>query len=446
MDKGKAAAVVIVLFIMVLSLVRINPYVKADLPPSIDSGWASTPPVIDGNITAGEWANATVQDFTIQMRARSDGSINKTLSGRLYVENNWTYVFLAVQIFNDDYEAHDFGGYWKGLAVLFSDNDSSALVVGDNGEGVTSFVSSPFYTNNDLYYTGLGWDSDVDAGKTNDGSLKWSHTNETNGAIGNWTIEMMIPLVGTDGPAYDFNITSLPYTVGFKVWFEDNAYALDGVYPDNPTISKSISQTTNASTFGDITFYPLYNLTMVTTIGGTTNPVPGLHQYPYNTVVTASATANPWYAFDHWELDSVNVGASNPYNVTMNQNHTLKAFFHPLYQLTITTTAGGTTTPSPGTYVYNNGTLVNVTATANVGYVFDHWILDGLNVGGVNPYTVLMNQNHTLNAVFTLLPPIPVGGYSVSPGKTASTLPIYCYGALIAAFGAGTAVIRRKKK
>ncbi|MGD0495605.1 MAG: PKD domain-containing protein [Candidatus Bathyarchaeia archaeon] len=531
MDKRKAA-VLIVLFLMVLSLVRMNPSVKADLGTPIDSGWASPPPVINGNITAGEWANATVRDFTIQMRSRLDGSINKTLNGRLYVENNLTYVFLAVQIFNDDYEAHDFGGHWKGLAVLFSDNDSSTLVVGDNGEGVTTYVSSPFYTNNDLYYTGGGpgaWDADVSAGKTNDGSMKWSHTNATQGALGNWTFEMMIPLVGSDGSSYDFNITSLPYTVGFKVWFEDNFYTLDAVYPDDPTIAKSIYQTSNASTFGDITFYPLYNLTMVTTIGGTTNPAPGLHQYAYNTVVTATATPDPWYAFDHWELDSVNVGTTNPYNVTMNQNHTLKAFFHPLYALNITTTAGGTTTPAPGTYIYDNGTLVNVTATANLGYDFDHWILDGFDVGTSNPYHVLMTQNHTLNAVFVILPsvtisptaititlgnsvlftsivtggtapysyqwylgtspylgatssswtftpgsigtyyvylnvtdlrgriavsntskviviPIAVGGYTVSLERTASTLPIFCYGALIAAFGTVTSIIRRKKK
>ena len=526
------AAVLIVLFFMVIALVRMSPTVKADLGTTIDSGWASTPPVINGNIAPGEWANATVTNFTLQMRSRSTGSLNKTLNGRFYVENNWTDIFLAVQIFNDDYEAHDLGSHYKGLAVLFDDNDSGTLVVGDNGEGVTTWVSSPFYSNNDLYYTGGGpgaWDSDVDAGQTNDGSLKWSHTNETTGALGNWTFEMMIPFVGSDGPAYDFNITSLPATVGFKIWFQDPGNGFDGVYPDNPTIAQSIDQTSNASTFGDIAFYPLYNLTMSATVGGTTSPSPGLYQYPYDTVVTATATPNSWYAFDHWELDNVNVGTTNPYNVTMNQNHTLEAFFHPLYSLNITTTVGGTTNPVPGTYIYDNGTLVNVTATPNGGYAFDHWILDSVNVGAGNPYSVLMNQNHTLNAVFVILPSVtisptnstiilgnsvlftsvvtggtppysyqwywgtnpypgatlaswsftppsvgtyfvylnvtdfggriaisnnakvvvtstPVGGYSVSLESPASTLPVFCYGALVAAFGATTTIIRRKKK
>jgi hypothetical protein len=424
LEKRKAV-VLLVFMIMVLSIIQTKPMVLAAHTGSpIDSGWASTSPVIDGNITAGEWSSATVVNFTLQMRSRSDGSLNRTLNGRLYVENNWTYAFLAVQIFNDDYEAHDLGGHYKGLALLFNDNNNGTLVFGDNGEGVTTWTGSPFYSHNDLYYAGSYWDSDFDAGKTEDGSLKWSHTNETQGAMGNWTFEMMIPLVGTDA-GYDFNITSLPYTVGYKIWFQEPANGLDGVYPYDPTIPKSFDQTTNASTYGDMTFYPLYNLTMVATTGGTTTPAPGISQYPYKTVVSATATANPWYQFDHWELDGVNVGAANPYSVTMDQNHTLKAVFIPLYALTITATTGGTTTPTPGTYIYPNGTLVNVTATANSGYMFDHWQLDSVNVGASNPYTVTMLQNHTLNAVFIPLYALTIT--TTTGGTTAPTPGTYIY-------------------
>jgi hypothetical protein len=228
--------------------------------------------------------------------------------------------------------------------------------------------------------------------------MAWSHTNQTQGAIGNWTFEMMIPLAGSDD--YDFNIASLPKTVGFKIWLQEPFKGFDGVYPDDPTIAKSIDEVTNGATFGNLTFYPLYNLTMTATTGGTTTPPPGTHQYPYKTVVSATATADPWYYFDHWELDSVNVGTANPYSVTMNQNHTLKAVFIPLHALTITTTTGGNTNPVPGTYIYPNGTLVPVSASPSIGYDFDHWELDTIDVGTANPYSVLMTENHTLNAVF----------------------------------------------
>jgi len=33
------------------------------------------------------------------------------------------------------------------------------------------------------------------------------------------------------------------------------------------------------------------------------------------------------YTFDHWMLDGVNIGSSNPVNITMNANHNLVAEF-----------------------------------------------------------------------------------------------------------------------
>jgi len=72
----------------------------------------------------------------------------------------------------------------------------------------------------------------------------------------------------------------------------------------------------------------------------------------------------------------------------------------PTYSLTITTTACGTTNPATGTYLYSQGQSVPVQAIPNTGYGFGHWELDGLNVGSTNPYTVLMDNDHTLHAVF----------------------------------------------
>jgi hypothetical protein len=184
---------------------------------------------------------------------------------------------------------------------------------------------------NDLYYAGGGfWDVDVNAGKNNDGNLAWSHTNPTQGAIGNWTFEMAIPLVGSDGDAYDFAISSLPKTVGFKIWFQEPSKGTDGVYPDDPTDNVNINEISNGATFGTLIIHPLYMLTIQTTPGGTTNPAPRQYQYPYGTIVNVTAIPNSGYKLDHWELDSVNVGSANPYSVLMNQNHTLKAVFSAL--------------------------------------------------------------------------------------------------------------------
>jgi hypothetical protein len=87
----------------------------------------------------------------------------------------------------------------------------------------------------------------------------------------------------------------------------------------------------------------------------------------------------------------------------------------PTYSLTITTTVGGTTDPAPGTYTYTANSPVQVTAIPNADYIFDHWELDTVNIGSANPYTVLMDNNHTLRAVFTYSPPPPSLSASISP-------------------------------
>jgi hypothetical protein len=73
----------------------------------------------------------------------------------------------------------------------------------------------------------------------------------------------------------------------------------------------------------------------------------------------------------------------------------------PTYDLTISVVGSGTTDPAPGNYVADAGTSVAVTATSVSGWHFNYWLLDGVNVGSISSYTVTMNQNHVLTAVFT---------------------------------------------
>lgn len=77
----------------------------------------------------------------------------------------------------------------------------------------------------------------------------------------------------------------------------------------------------------------------------------------------------------------------------------------PTYTLTISATAGGTTDPTPRSYVYDEGTVVTVTALPDADYVFDHWQLDGVTVSTDLSYNVTMDADHTLHAVFIKLPP-----------------------------------------
>ena len=73
---------------------------------------------------------------------------------------------------------------------------------------------------------------------------------------------------------------------------------------------------------------------------------------------------------------------------------------YPLRTLTISASTGGTTNPTPGTYIYGNGESVTVTATPDSGCYFNYWVLDETKVYD-NPVTVTMDSDHDLKAHFT---------------------------------------------
>ena len=75
---------------------------------------------------------------------------------------------------------------------------------------------------------------------------------------------------------------------------------------------------------------PTYSLTITATVGGTTTPAPGTYTYTADSLVQVTAIPNPNYLFDHWELESINVGSANPYSVLMDKNHALKDVFSPI--------------------------------------------------------------------------------------------------------------------
>ena len=190
-------------------------------------------------------------------------------------------------------------------------------------------------------------------------------------------------------------------TYQFVKWRDD----LGTEYTANPLTVNVTRDMTLTAVYEEVVG-PTFNLTIIAGTGGTTSPAPGTYTSAQGAVVSVTALPNSGYNFDHWTLDGA-TNTSNPISVTMNANHTLTAYFTaitPQYTLTIGTTTGGTTNPTPGSYTYIQGTSVTVTALPSTGYQFDHWVLDGANYT-TNPITVTMNQNHTLTAYFTALPP-----------------------------------------
>ena len=92
------------------------------------------------------------------------------------------------------------------------------------------------------------------------------------------------------------------------------------------------------------------------------------------------------------------------------------------YNLTISATAGGTTEPVPGDYLYVIGTPVDVSATPDSGYVFSHWSGDVPSGHEYdNPVTLTMNADTTVTANF--IPEIIQYTLDISAGLGGTTDP-----------------------
>ncbi|PSJ74075.1 hypothetical protein C7N43_25940, partial [Sphingobacteriales bacterium UPWRP_1] len=150
-----------------------------------------------------------------------------------------------------------------------------------------------------------------------------------------------------------------------------------------------------------------------------TNPWTGT--YFGGAPITISATANSGYQFVDWEFNNNTPTPSltNP-NITVNltAGDTIYVNFGtPTVQLTTqvqnagmgsVTVNGITPSNYPNTTTYNNGTLLNITATpASNCFVFDHWVLNNHPLPDVTDPTAsfTITQTDVLTAVFVPIPP-----------------------------------------
>ena len=71
------------------------------------------------------------------------------------------------------------------------------------------------------------------------------------------------------------------------------------------------------------------------------------------------------------------------------------------YDLSISISGSGETSPNPGNYRYLENTELDVSATTDMGWEFKYWILDGAVAGSQNPIMVSMDSDHDLEAIFS---------------------------------------------
>ena len=136
--------------------------------------------------------------------------------------------------------------------------------------------------------------------------------------------------------------------------------------------------------------------------GGTTDPEPGEYTYADETEVSLKATAETNYRFSGWSGDVPEGQESdNPLVLSVDSVISIQANFVPRYNLTIASSAGGTTDPEPGTHTYDDGTEVILTAIPENYYEFGGWSgTVSQEQEGDNPITIIMDSDKSIQASF----------------------------------------------
>ncbi|MEM3361440.1 MAG: PKD domain-containing protein [Candidatus Bathyarchaeia archaeon] len=250
-------------------------------------------------------------------------------------------------------------------------------------------------------------------------------------AVANWKTQYAVTFTQTGSavaPTVTYTADTDPTeTVPFTVWvlagsqitytYQESVLGAPGVRYILTGTTPSSPQTVNGPLTVSGSYQVQYYLTVSTDPLGITT-IPGEGWYNPSQNVQLSAPSVSGYTFQYWDVDGASQGTgTNPITVTMNAPHTATAHYTQIvtvtYTLKIEATSGGTTTPTPGTYTHTAGSIVQVTANPSYGYVFDHWELNGTNVGSSSTYTVTMNNNYILKAFFQTAPTPPT--VSISP-------------------------------
>jgi hypothetical protein len=89
---------------------------------------------------------------------------------------------------------------------------------------------------------------------------------------------------------------------------------------------------------------------------------------------------------------------ADPYTKTVSGPFTITAYFDK-YSLTVSWGTGGQANLAPGTFWYDSGAQVQLTAYAYSGYAFDYWLVNG-QANYNQQLTLTMNTNYNVQPVF----------------------------------------------
>jgi hypothetical protein len=142
------------------------------------------------------------------------------------------------------------------------------------------------------------------------------------------------------------------------------------------------------------------------------------------------AVPYPDYQFVNWTGDVDTIADVNGpvTTITVDDDYSITANFATPYDLTASSTAGGSvTSPGEGTYTYVAGEVVHLVATPNAGYQFVNWAGDVATIVNISAAatTIIMNNDYAIVANFEEIPEYELiisstaGGSVAVPGEGA---------------------------
>lgn len=160
--------------------------------------------------------------------------------------------------------------------------------------------------------------------------------------------------------------------------------------------------------------------------GGTV--IGGSGGFHYGDNCTVTATANPGFSFVNWTENGNSVWIEPTYPFVVTTDRTLVANFST-QSYVINATAdpfeGGTVTGSGG---YDYGDTCYLSATANTGYTFQRWTLDGSEVSAVPSYSFIVTEPASYIAHFQINSFTVTASASPDGGGTVTGSGTYNYG------------------
>jgi len=191
-----------------------------------------------------------------------------------------------------------------------------------------------------------------------------------------------------------------------------SGYTFDNWWGSASGTSPTITIIMNGDHEVKANFIAQYDLTIDSTAGGNVSaPGEGLFpDYDAGTVVDLVVEADEGYLFVSWtgDISAIADVYDAESTITMNGDYSITAEFVPVYDLTISSGAGGSvTTPGEGTFTHGAGTVVDLVARADEGYDFVDWTGDVGTIAYVNYYstTITIDSDKSITANFEPEPP-----------------------------------------